>query len=58
MHHRVDSDDSGDGKQLDPVTIAAKSVTTIFGIIMIACFVMPFYVMHAGRMSPSWQLLT
>lgn len=38
MHHRVDSDDSGDGKQLDPVTIAAKSVTTLFGVIIIARF--------------------
>ena len=56
MHHRVDSDDSGDGKQLDPVIIAAKSVMTLFGVIIIARFVMPFYVTHACRMLLSWQL--
>lgn len=36
MPHRVDSDDSSDRKELDPVTIAAKSVTTIFGITLVA----------------------
>lgn len=30
MHHRVDSDGSGEGRQLDPVTIAAKSVSCRF----------------------------
>ena len=30
MHRRADSDGSGEGKQLDPVAIAAKSVSYTF----------------------------